>query len=427
MNMERMKSIILTGLVLLSIFLFGYIMTFQQNYDQVNNQEYVEEITIAHRVDIKELIQPKKILRKKDSLYFGTEAMIAIQPVVDEIQKWNFYDFNLATGEFIDKWNELGDALIFQYDDIPLELVKTILTVEQDEIPVILFHYMIIFPDDIEKTEAIVYFSSADLQTAVKSRVKYDNRTDFLTKLTEFEEKSHPYLAYERTSGQMFFVNNQQDLEVKTYPYYTTEIPIQSFVEVLFPDPSVVTKTENTYTNGTSLLEVIEDNRTLHFVNPTVAKDQAIAPSQMVQAAMNFVNQHGGWTDQYLFSHLDSENQEVFFQLFLTDYMVVGSNYLSVNIGNSGIYAYRRPYYSLNFPVQPYVKTLPSGEEVLDYLTTEKGIDLNDVTDVTIGYKMTILEEDAMFQFEPFWYYQIGAEWWPVFEGEQGGGKDGLE
>src|SRR5690606_34809517 len=106
----------------------------------------------------------------------------------------------------------------------------------------------------------------------------------------------------------------------------------------------------------------------------------------------NFVNQHGGWTDQYLFSHFDAENQEVVFQLFLSDYMIVGSNYLSVSIGNSGIYAYRRPYFSLNFPVQPYVKTLPSGQEVLDYLEATKKIDLAHVTDIAIGYKMTFME-----------------------------------
>ena len=135
MSVEQIKSIILTGLVLLSIFLFGYIMTFQQSYDRVNNQEYVEEITISHKIDIKELIHPKKIVWKKDGQYVGSEAMIAIQPIIDEIQKWNFYDFNLATEEFAAKWHEQTEALIFQYDDIPLELIKTILTVEQDGIP----------------------------------------------------------------------------------------------------------------------------------------------------------------------------------------------------------------------------------------------------------------------------------------------------
>ena len=427
MSVEQIKSIILTGLVLLSIFLFGYIMTFQQSYDRVNNQEYVEEITISHKIDIKELIHPKKIVWKKDGQYVGSEAMIDIQPIINEIQKWNFYDFNLATEEFAAKWRERAEALIFQYDDIPLELIKTILSVEQDGIPNILYHYMFIFPGDLEKQEAVVYFASSDLRTAVKSRVKYHDQLNFIRKLQEFADKSSPYLVYEHTAGSMIFVKNDPHLEVKTYPYYTMEIPIQAFVEVLFPDPSVVTKTENTYTNGTSLLEVNEDHKTIHFVNPTVAKNQAIAPSQIIQTAMNFVNQHGGWTDQYLFSHFDAENQEVIFQLFLSDYMVVGSNYLSVSIGNSGIYAYRRPYFSLNFPVQPYVKTLPSGQEVLDYLEATKKIDLAHITDIAIGYEMTFMEEDSMFLFEPFWYYRIGSDWLPVFEAEQGGEHNGLE
>ena len=140
MNLEQIKSIILTGLVFLSIFLFGYIMTFQQNYDQINNQEYVAEITISRKVDIKELIQPKKMVLKNDTEYAGTENIMAIQLIMDEIQKWNFYDFSNATAEFMQQWNDSPTVLIFQYEEIPLELVKTILTVEQDDIPAILFH-----------------------------------------------------------------------------------------------------------------------------------------------------------------------------------------------------------------------------------------------------------------------------------------------
>lgn len=428
MNLEQIKSIILTGLVFLSIFLFGYIMTFQQNYDQINNQEYVAEITISRKVDIKELIQPKKMVLKNDTEYAGTENMMAIQLIMDEIQKWNFYDFSNATAEFMQQWNDSPTVLIFQYEEIPLELVKTILTVEQDDIPAILFQYMIIFPENISGNEGVIYFATNDMKTSVKSRVRYDNRAEFLQKLEDFKQNSHTYLVHQQSNGGMLFVNNEQDLTLETFPYYTTEIPIQTFVEVLFPDPSVVTKTENTFTNGTSLLDVYEDSKTFQFVNPTVTKDQTITTSQLIQTAMNFVNQHGGWTDQYIFSNIDIENNGVYFQLYLNDYMVVDhSSKLSVEIGNSGIYSYKRPYFSLNFPIKPYEKKLPSGEQVLHYLQEMKKINFDDLNDVAIGYEMTYQEDDAMLEFEPKWYFKIGDKWQLVYEEEQGGEKNGLE
>ena len=142
MKIEQIKTIVLTGLVLLSIVLFWKIVTFQQNYGFArDNQEYVNEVNIDKKKDIKELVYPMKVVyRVDDDVYKGTQNMEDITKIVNELHKWEFYSFQNSTDEFNYKFRDIADnqVMIFQYPgDIPFSLTKSIfnVTVESQEIP----------------------------------------------------------------------------------------------------------------------------------------------------------------------------------------------------------------------------------------------------------------------------------------------------
>src|SRR5690606_642660 len=76
MNWEKIKSWLLTALVLLSIIFFWNLVVFQENYEAIPKQEYIHEVSIAEKRKLGELIIPDKMVYRISGDYFvGTEII----------------------------------------------------------------------------------------------------------------------------------------------------------------------------------------------------------------------------------------------------------------------------------------------------------------------------------------------------------------
>src|SRR5690606_30572055 len=124
MTYEQFKSWLLTGLVLLSIVLFWNLVTFQQNYDSIPNQEYISNITIEKSKEMQDVVVPNKVIyRKGENEFWGSESKESILPIMEELEKWEFYDMQITGNEFRDLFSQTNnnDVLIIQYpDSVPL-------------------------------------------------------------------------------------------------------------------------------------------------------------------------------------------------------------------------------------------------------------------------------------------------------------------
>ena len=149
--------------------------------------------------------------------------------------------------------------------------------------------------------------------------------------------------------------------EAIQYTYYTIERP-DLFKNLLLEDTNIVHKTVDgpleTYRGTMSELRFNTETKIMNYVDATAESISAITPYNLLAYSFDFVNKHGGFTeDDYRFSSMNLQKHVVEYQLYLQGFPVFNSTELtriSTTWGEDGIYRYRRPYYLLYFDLIIY-------------------------------------------------------------------------
>lgn len=169
-----------------------------------------------------------------------------------------------------------------------------------------------------------------------------------------------------------------------------------------------------------------ESNKVLTFVNPGEDIGYSSDPNHLLTRAIDFINQHSGWTDQYQYFEINERENEVTFRLFKDGYPVFnddGMAEIREYLGRSEIYKYVRPYFnlSLNLPLKPAAVKLPPAQDVIAGLQTNPSVQMNKVRDIAVGYRLQ-KDSDDILSLQPAWYYCYNGVWKMA-----GGDEDGLE
>ena len=146
----------------------------------------------------------------------------------------------------------------------------------------------------------------------------------------------------------------------------------------------------------------------------------------------DFVNEHGGWTDEYRFNNMNIKARYVKFQLYVRGLPVLGGTTLTEIEqvwGDEAIYQYKRPYYTLDesLPSETETVTLLSGTEVAEQLMNSTEVDFSTIEEIIPAYYMEHDTELNIYMLEPFWYYLKNGKWSRFSPEQLGGGKIGLE
>jgi|GEM_PF-1484156 YycH protein. len=427
---EQMKTMILVALVFLSIILFWNLVTFQQHYGFIQEKEYVKKVEIAEKREYKDLFLPNKLLLRSGQGFLGSENLEEISRVLKPVHQWNFYDFQADARDFIKYWenSEEYETVIFQFpDDVPMAMTKSIFTLETSNVPEGAFRYLILFTPMLEEREGIVYFLSPTMKTAFKARVRYEEKADFLTALDQFlQNAAVPYLARQKGNGGYLFIADQK-MTLGTQYFYPHRYNPEIFMEALFPDPDLVKENGNRYTDGSSLMDIDPKYDRLTFVDPSVALESKISNNQLLQASVEFMNEHGGWTDAYVYYGSDTKKSTVNYQLYLQDYPVFspqGNSEIELTISSGGVYEYDRPLFNLVTFKNPSEEnyTLLSGGQILDRLESSGEVDLDKILDIHIGYLLVEDRENVLIKFVPAWFYRTEAAWEEITGGSKAGG-----
>ena len=434
MKLEKFKTVLLTVLVLVSIILFWNLVTFQQNYEMVNNQDYVKEIYIIDKkMSEKELIVPNKIIfRDGKNNFTGIQNMDHITSAMDRLKGWKFSGFQRSNNELAKKFSnaEKNQVLIFQFpSELPMDLLKSLFTVETTEIPGDEFRNIFIFQQDLKGENGVVYFASNDFTSVVKANIRSASTEHYKKIAKKIREEGISYLAYEKSPGSFLFLPDEP-VTLENEQYYPRLYDKEIFVDALFKNPGMLTISDQEYTDGSALLKVDQDLHKLTYVDTTV-NDSPGSLHDMIKTGINYINGHGGWTDQYYFSGAYFNASKVYFQLYAKNYPVFnerGLNEIELKVGNNKVHSYERPYFRLDFITfnpdnERY--TLPPGSEVLAHLE-KSGIDITAVEDMLIGYHMQRDQEKAVIKLQPSWFYKIGQSWVRI-PLELGGVNNGLE
>ncbi|MGZ9537999.1 two-component system activity regulator YycH, partial [Staphylococcus epidermidis] len=112
-----------------------------------------------------------------------------------------------------------------------------------------------------------------------------------------------------------------------------------------------------------------------------------------IPSTFDFINSHGGFTDDFRLFEADPKTGELTYQMFLNGVPVFNKDELStiqVAWGEKGIFSYARSLLKTNITIDSgeEKKNLPGAEAVRSELANNPNLDFKKVTNMTIGYKM---------------------------------------
>ena len=165
MRYESVKSILLTVLVITSIVLTWNLWTYQPEYEAIQNKLF-REVSISDKKETGSLIKPVKVMFHQNDSHYGTFNGVEINPIIEEMKKWTFYDFrnvtsSISPSELEEMQHSNGKVEIIFPDEVPITLYKSVLKFEEAKIPSVTFNKIVINISNIQK-ESVVYFISSE-------------------------------------------------------------------------------------------------------------------------------------------------------------------------------------------------------------------------------------------------------------------------
>lgn len=440
MTYENIKSVVLTILIITSILLTYTLWTYQPNFDVMENSRTVQEVSLGEKKEVRKIVKPDQIFYHQRNNHFGTVDSVEIDKVIKELSKWSFYEFEDITGEMMELqtfiYEKRSTELIFP-DVIALELYKNVLDIKDKEALDITFDRILIDMEKTSEEEAFVYFVLTDKKQIFRSRVTASFVASLDTNYYKEASKNPKLSSYTpyNLSDKRYLLVPTEKTTMTLYNYLLDPLPTEKFRDALFSDPSVVQKnfiaSGEEYTDGSTLMSVNYDTNTIFYVNPAQENNFSNSVGSLIQRSIDFVNSHGGWTDNYRYVGMDDVGQFIMFRLYDPNgYPIFSDNGMSEILqewGQNEISKYLRNNFTLGRRIQSTEITLISGIDVMRILEKSKEINLEFLQSLMLGYKMTKDSQGPLIHLEPTWFYKYNDQWFIIPTDKKGDLKHGLE
>ncbi|KAB2330287.1 YycH family regulatory protein [Bacillus mesophilum] len=443
MTYENIKNIILVILVVLSGVLTWTLWTYQPNLELLENLKTLKEEPIGPTNEFSKLVLPEKVVyHYPNNEHYGTVDIGEINKTINEIKEWNLTDFEDRSSEadvLISSMYEPGNTVITYPDNVPIEQYQNVIAIDEEVVLTFDFDHIVINSNNLDREDGIVYFISKKSNTVYQSHVRASLVQSFKDKYFEnsiFNENFSEYFRYQPSAGTTIFIPSGERQLVK-YQYLSEEFDSDRFKNLLFSEPTIVQKnvqsTMEEFTDSSSLLRVMHDSNTISYINFDTSTEWSPVDSSLLSESIDYVNSHGGWTDNYRYDSFDqASNRVVFRQYELNGYPIFSDSSskstVQVSWSQGKFREYRRSNFSFDAPLSDHIKVdLPSGESVVNHLESLEGIELDQLEDIAIGYKMTKDPQTKLIYLDPSWYYLYGGNWIMLSMEETGGINRGLE
>ena len=438
MSKEGVKSIILTALVILSLFLTWNIWTYSPNIDPINQPQYMEDVTISSKQEIASIVRPVQILYHTEEYHYGSSSEKVLDDAMNLFIDWSFSNFEDISSDFSSQqlqnfMKKTGTSEIVFAEGVPLLLYKKVINIEDRELPDAEFNRILIkaASDDSELNN--VYFINTNEEAIYKLSTKVANVKQLNEQIKKIYNTFPTFSLVEIAEGKSFYLPSEE-LKVNSYKYYIELLDEKEFRDALFEDPKLVRQNGARYTDGIREMNVYKDTMMLNYIYPTQKESIKVSSSELLYRSIQFVNEHAGWEENYRYAEMDADRQEVTFRLYTDGLPVFNSDGMSEIIQvwrtQDEIYSYDRPFFTMNFPVPSATKeaTVLSGEQAVQLLVRMKDFQADYLEGLAIGYRMTRDATDQrLIVLEPTWHYKYNGVWQPLTSGVSGGIDDGLE
>ncbi|MBF2361655.1 transcriptional regulator [Listeria marthii] len=433
MKKTGFRSFVLTILVVLSIVLSYFIWKGQPDYEAINVKE-IEKTTIDKTMTTSQVFKPYKLaVNSNDNNYQSLDADL-LNELMAQGKAFSFSEVVLANKKSSEDYEKLihknGTIEIIFPNDIPFSIFAQIFQVEGEGLESAFFNRIVF---DINNTDTglhSVYFANDDQENIYQSSLqnKDIDKIEKIVKKNESKLTQNDKLLSNKRN--LFLSTEKTKLDRKKYIIDSLEINL--FTSALFQDSGTVKSEGNTYTDGSSVIEMDTDNKVLEYVNPSQERTNpedlsSVKRAGLIQDSFNFVNDHAGWTGDgaYYFTGYAGESATTNFSLFIDNLQVYNENGMadiSVTEGLEAVYKYMRPFFRLDTDVPGEKKevTLQSSYSVYSALAQNPNVNAEEVEDIVPGYHMTRSESSGMNRLvtlEPTWLYKYHDKWF-IFQAD---------
>lgn len=446
MRKEFIKSIVLTLLVVLSLFFTWAIWTIPSSYNQFHDSPYLESKKISEETrDLHETIRPYEILFHKDGVHYGTTEMNDLRKVWDEICGWPLIEMRDISNQFqgkeflnfINGENGKNEIDLLFYNEVPMKTFLSIFNWKTDDLNFMMIDRIII-PSVIGEEEQKIYFISSEQQKVVETVVKQKGANLYINNLFSKKNDFTKYSPFDINKDLKIFLP-KSNVKMKEVHSSVEDINGEEFKQALFIDPKNVKRDKDTYTDGTRVLNIFPSEKSIKYDDRTIREPFQAEPDVIIQQSIDFLNAHGGWTNDYILFNSDEnyENQEVKLRLAHNSYPIFkssdqyfGSTFIRQIWGKNEIAIYERPSYQLKDFWSGEDKVLFSGREVVDFIKNHEKFDVMNIKNVFLAYELAKSSNNDIVKLNPIWCVQMkdgSIEKIPDEQENDGGDLDGLE
>lgn len=430
MKYETAKSILLTVLVLLSFVLTWSIWTYQPKLDEMESTKYIKDISIGNKkTDTSTIIKPVQISFHKDDKHYGTTNSQEMLGIVRDMKKWQISNLknisaNFSKTEFRKFVHQNGHIELIYPDDVTLDILKTIYQINEEDLHSTTFDRIILDYRNREKDGIPLYFISYKSHKVFSAKAEGVSSLALEEDYKKVTDKYTTYFPYGVSESRVIFLP-KTEMKLNQYQYYVHFLDPDKFKDALFSDPSFVKKeilpNQIEYTDGSRLMEVDLNNHTLSYVNPQGNEESDAIVNDLIQQSIDFMNDHGGWTDSYQFFSWDKYNEQANFRLYLNGVPVFnkfGMAEIVQHWKNNNIYSYDRPLIKLQLSDRENEPTaLPTGYQAIEKIESIQNYDPEFLDAVVVGYELIVdrtkenMIRDRAVLFKPAWYYHYAGAW----------------
>ncbi|MFC5703101.1 YycH family regulatory protein [Cohnella faecalis] len=395
--MDKLKSVLLAALVMVSMIQSYFLAYNMPNMKaKVNTeQDYVKTEPLGAEEDAKNLIFPEMLV-----LHMGGDKHTVFYPnktfykeILGKLQGREFKGFQRDSVGVVD-WNEVrrednGIELRFGRP-VPFDLLRKVFKIDGD------FLFSRDSVDRIwifsraDREEVRTFFFSADGRSVYES-LRADLTVGDVTQVVGFGQYG---LSYSTGDGEVYIPDKPYDGVPQMQVPITRFTPEQMQRNLFFD--AAITRTaqgnqEDTqiYTDGKKLLLVGQNGGWMGYSDPAAPADAVNDLVDNFMAAVQFVNQHGGWNGTYRLTQAPvpdtlngatSEDNVIRFQQYYGKVPLVSSGsmtfgYMQLTMQQGAVSSYERSLLQLDMNTQTNkkVRLLPGGNDLRQLINRAAG------------------------------------------------------
>lgn len=414
----------------MSITLTFSIWTYTPKLDPIDQSPTVE-IAIADKMDVEEIVKPYKLLFNFKEDMKGTTDSSEISFLMNTIRNWRISDIELedtkfTTAKLDDYLREENRFTLFYAGEVPLGIYEKFLNIEESSLEGISFDRIIV-NWNVEKSTANMHFISQQNELRYRAKIKAVNPEALIVRSQNYDA----YVEANPKRTTRFIAVPEQSLEIARNIFYERETSLSKFRDALFSDRNAVRRSQvglnhEEFKDDHAIMSVDTTSKRLHYFHPVAESKEPGIPPLLLRKTIDFMNEHGGWTEEFRFTYMNAAARNVKFRLYIHG-LPVYSDTTSTEIeqiwGDNRIFRYMRPYYTLDLtlPYETEPEQLISGRDAADLLMKSADIDFQEVQEITPAYFMTHNTSLSTFTLEPSWYYRIHNRWVRLLPTQLGG------